>query len=313
MAVKRIQNRIAEGRYSLPIVAIYALCIWYLGGLVGQKLYIQLAFLAVSTYLMVELNNSNALIRIYSRMVSCSFLALTSMAIFLFPSLKIALLQLCFITFYIILFHTYQDKQSPGLTFYAFLCLGVGSLAFVQVLFFLPFLWLVMMFYLMAFSHKNFWASILGITLPYWLLAPVAILSGNLDMFISHFSQIAQFQPLFQYQQLNDHHVVTLLFVVVLAVIGTIHYLRRSYLDKIRNRMLYFSFMMVGALALVFVILQPQHIEPLTCIIIINTCPLIAHFIALTHTRATNMLFCLIIACILLLTAYNLWIPSLLF
>ena len=196
---------------------------------------------------------------------------------------------------------------------YAFLCLGVGSLAFVQVLFFLPFLWLVMMFYLMAFSHKNFWASILGITLPYWLLAPVAILSGNLDMFISHFSQIAQFQPLFQYQQLNDHHVVTLLFVVVLAVIGTIHYLRRSYLDKIRNRMLYFSFMMVGALALVFVILQPQHIEPLTCIIIINTCPLIAHFIALTHTRATNMLFCLIIACILLLTAYNLWIPSLLF
>lgn len=309
MAVKRLQNKVAEGRYVLPVVAAYALGIWYLGGLVEQKLYVQLAFLVVSTYLMVELNNSNALIRIYSRMVSCSFLILNCITSFLFPSLRIALLSLCFITFYTVIFHTYQDKQSPGLTFYAFLCIGLASLAFVQVLFFVPFLWLIMAFYLMAFSHRMFWASIIGITLPYWFLFPLSLFKGNLNMLASHFLQIAQFEPLFQYQQLNGNHVISLLFIITLYVIGSIHYLRNSYLDKIRTRMLHFTFMIMGALTLLFIILQPQHMEPLLCILTINTSPLIAHFLALTHTRATNIMFCVLTISALILTIVNLWIP----
>ncbi|MBR1401108.1 MAG: hypothetical protein IJ562_05885 [Prevotella sp.] len=309
MAVKRFQNKVAEGRYVLPIVAAYALGIWYLGGLVGQKLYVQLAFTVLSTYLMVELNNSNALIRVYSRMVSCSFLALTCITSFLFPSLRIALLTLCLITFYTIIFHTYQDKQSPGLTFYAFLCIGLASLAFVQVLFFVPFLWLIMAFYLMAFSHKMFWASIIGITTPYWFLLPFSLITDNIDLLAGHFVQIAQFEPLFQYQQLNGNHVISLLFIIMLYAIGSIHYMRRSYLDKIRTRMLHFTFIAVGALTLLFIILQPQHMEPLLAILIINTSPLIAHFIALTHTRVTNIVFCVLIISALILTAVNLWIP----
>ncbi|MBR1462979.1 MAG: hypothetical protein IJ604_06315 [Prevotella sp.] len=309
MAVKRFQNKVAEGRYVLPIVAAYALGIWYLGGLVGQKLYVQLAFTVLSTYLMVELNNSNALIRVYSRMVSCSFLALTCITSFLFPSLRIALLTLCFITFYTIIFHTYQDKQSPGLTFYAFLCIGLASLAFVQVLFLVPFLWLIMAFYLMAFSHKMFWASIIGITTPYWFLLPFSLITDNIDLLAGHFVQIAQFEPLFQYQQLNGNHVISLLFIIMLYAIGSIHYMRRSYLDKIRTRMLHFTFIAVGALTLLFIILQPQHMEPLLAILIINTSPLIAHFIALTHTRVTNIVFCVLIISALILTAVNLWIP----
>ena len=40
---------------------------------------------------------------------------------------------------------------------------------------------------------------------------------------------------------------------------------------------------------------------------IITTAPLIAHFIALTHTKVTNIAFCVLTGLTLLLTAYNLW------
>ena len=203
--MKRFQNRVAESRYALSLMVVYALGIWYLGGLVERQLYFQLAFLTVSTYLMMELNNSNALIRIYSRMVSCSFLALTTTATFLFPSLREALVQLCLITFYTIIFHTYQDKEAPGLTFYAFLCLGIASVLFVQVLFFVPFLWLLIGFKMMAFSFRMFCASLIGLLTPYWFLAPMSLFTGHFDAFVAHFIGIAQFRPLFQYQDISEH------------------------------------------------------------------------------------------------------------
>ena len=112
--IKRTQNKIAESRTTLPVVVSYAILIWMAAGLLTHNWWIQFACFLVSSYLMVELNNQNALIRIYSRMVSCSFLVLSCAGNFLFPSLEVALGQLCFICFLLLLFRTYQDKASPG-------------------------------------------------------------------------------------------------------------------------------------------------------------------------------------------------------
>lgn len=76
---KRLQNRIAESRWALTVCLIYAAGIMLLGGVIEKGLWLQTACLAISTLMMVELNNSNSLIRIYSRMVSCSFLLLNVM------------------------------------------------------------------------------------------------------------------------------------------------------------------------------------------------------------------------------------------
>ena len=307
--MKHFQNRVAESRYALSLMVVYALGIWYLGGLVERQLYFQLAFLTVSTYLMMELNNSNALIRIYSRMVSCSFLALTTTATFLFPSLREALVQLCLITFYTIIFHTYQDKEAPGLTFYAFLCLGIASVLFVQVLFFVPFLWLLIGFKMMAFNIRMFFASIVGLLTPYWFLLPLSFFTGHFDSLVEHITSIAYFQPLFQYQRFNDHHYITFAFVCLVALIGMVHYLLNSHMDKIRTQMIYELLMWMNLLTVVFIILQPQHFEILLGMMIVNTSPFIGHFLALTHTKLTNVTFYMLIFLILFITAYNLWIP----
>ena len=268
--MKRFQNKVAESRYALPLMAMYALGIWLLGGLVEGQWYPQFAMLMLSTYLMVELNNTNALLHMYSRMVSCTFLALTSMAVFLFPSVKVAICMLSVIMFCTLIFHTYQDKESPGLTYFAFLCLGIASCVFIQIVFFVPFIWLMMAFYSMAFS----------------------------------------FQPIFDYSYLTINQQITFVFVLLMALISIIHYLWKNRLDRIRTRMIYHFFIMFDLLIILFIILQPQHFSVLFGLMIVCTSPLIAHFIAHTQSRLSNITFYGLLLITLLLTALNLWTYS---
>src|SRR3712207_3957327 len=130
---KRLQNRIAENRFSLPTTAVIALLVWISAGLISQELWLQFGLMAIATYFMVELNNRNVLMRTYSRMVSCSFLVLNLTCLDLFTaSAATGTVQLCFVLHLIFLFQSYQDKQSMGSVFFAFAMLGIASLFFIQ-------------------------------------------------------------------------------------------------------------------------------------------------------------------------------------
>ena len=303
---KRFQNRVAESHYALLSTAFITLIVWYLSGLVSKQLYLQLAFFAVCTYLMMELNNSNSLIRIYSRMVSCSFMLLASAALHLFQSLDTSLVTLCFITFLLTIFNTYQDKQAAGWTFYAFLSIGIASTIFPQIIFFVPFVWLFMAFLLMALSPRTFGASVIGLLAPYWFIAPYCLLTDNAGFFTSLYEQLIEFQPLFQYDEISLGLILPFALTTLSAIIGTVHFLRNSFRDKIRTRMFYNIFIYFDLLIVLFIVLQPQHFPTLLCMMIVVTSPLIGHFVALTNTRATNVLFCILLAAFLLITLMNL-------
>jgi len=308
---KRLQNRIAESRFTLPVTTVIALLVWFAGGLIEKQLYVRLALLGISTYIMVEMNNRNALIRTYSRMVSCSFLLLTTMASAAFRATETFCVQLCMVAIYAILFSCYQDKRAQGKAFYAFFFLGVASLFFIQILFLAPFLWILMAVNLMAFNSRILIASLIGMTSPYWFLAGYAVFTGSTGELISHIMSIAEFEPLCQYEGIDTHLLTTLAFVTVISVTGTIHFLRNSYKDKIRTRMIYEMIITMNAIVFAFIILQPQHIEQLTSIMIITAGILIAHFIVLTHTRITNIAFYIIALSTIAITFYNIWISSL--
>lgn len=135
---KRFQNRIAESRWSSLTMTIIALAIWFAVGLMTFEPHIVTSFIcmAMALVMMGQLNSANALIRIYSRMIMCTFLVIVSVATFLFSDYAPALVTLCFTIFYTFLFRCYQDKSSPGWIFYAYLAIGLASVFWVQVLFF---------------------------------------------------------------------------------------------------------------------------------------------------------------------------------
>ncbi len=307
MAIKRIQNRVAESRYTLPASIMTAFVIWYLAGLTAVPLYLSFAATLLTTYTLVEINNGNSLLRIYSRTVSSSFILLLSGATFLLPNLTAMAVTLCYTLFCLYLFRVYQEKEAPGGVFHAFLFLGIASIFFIQIAFLVPFLWILMTFNLMAMSHRNFWASVLGLITPYWFAIPFWLYKKDIESVVNHFVQIADFQELFQYEQIPLTYLLTFAFIVMIALFGIIHFLRKSFMDKIRTRMLYTFFIVMTILLVVFIVLQPQHDEILLPLLIVHVSPLFAHYLSLTNTRLTNITFFLLIILWVALTVYNLW------
>lgn len=305
--VKRLQNRIAESRFTLPFVAIYAVVIWFVCGLIPEQWWIQFACFIASTYLIIELNNSNMLIRIYSKMVSSSFLALSAAACFMFNETMGIASETLMIASCLMLFKTYQDKTATGFTFYSFLAIGVASLFTPQVLLYVIPIWALMIFFLRSMSIRTFGASLIGLFLPYWILAAYFIYLGEDGQLLKHLSQISISDNIADLSMLTIPQGATLALVAALTITGSIHYFNTNYNDKIRIRMLYYCFISMSYLSLAIIILQPQWYDTAMRMLIVSTSPLIAHFIALTKTKITNIAFCFIVLVVLALTGYNLW------
>jgi len=303
--IKRAQNRIAESRATLPWTAVICLLIWLVGGVITHGWWLQMGVAALAMVMMALLNNVNALIRIYSRMISCSFIVLMTMTAYLWPQLPAGMVALAVTTFYLLLFQTYQDKRAMGMIFYAYAMLGIGSIFWVQLLWLVPVFWILMATNILAFSGRTFFASILGLVLPYWFLSGYYFLTGQIAMLGAHFADILNVGPLFALKLLDLHHFVTIGFVFLLGILGIVHFLRNSYKDKIRIRMYYEAFIVVELVLMAAIIVFPKMADPIMALLITTTAPLIGHFLALTHTKLTNITFFVILVIVAALTLYN--------
>lgn len=304
---KRIQNKIAESRWALPICSAYTILICLISGLVGEGIWLQLAMTALATLLMVELNNSNALIRIYSRMVSCTFLVLTMISPHHLESTDGCLVTLCCVAFFLALCHAYQNKEATGWVMIAFTAIGIASIVWIQILLLIPILWIILATNILAFSLKTFVSSILGIAMPYWFMAAYYLNQGDISPIGSHFAEIAKFGKPLLFTDLSAAYILPLSFVSILTIIGIIHFLRSSYKDKIRTRMIFEMFIVASISAMAFILLQPQHSNMAMRMLIVSASPLIGHFLALTSTKLTNIATLAFMAAALLITAYNIW------
>ncbi len=255
--------------------------------------------------MMVELNNSNALIRIYSRMVSCSFLVMTTMSLFLFRTIDVAVVQITFISFLLFLLRSYQEPNATGKTFYAFFALGIGSIVFPQTLLFMPALWIVMAIYIQSFSPRTFLSSIIGVIAPYWFVAAWLIYTGNYAWLGTHFINVLQFGTPFYLVDIQLHEWLTFAFVLLCAVIGGAHFIMYSYQDRIRIRLFYEMFIVLDGLTMFFALIQPQHFDCLLGMAIVLTAPIIGHWLALTSSRLSNIVSILLATAAFALTIYN--------
>ena len=308
--MKRIQNIVAESRRTLPITATYAVIVWLLAGLIGQGRWLQFACFVLSVYLMMQLNNENLLIRVFSRMVSVSYILLSCAALFLFDSLSGAFFQPALIASIFCLFKTYQDRSSAGWTYYTFLFLGLGSLLDVHALYLLPVFWLIMILSVYSFSWRTFMASLLGTVTPYWFTLAWYAWQGEGDIspWLQHFAEFANLQLPFSYSVLSLQHFMLITFFFLLFLLGAIHFVVTSYKDKIRVRQMYYSLIVLMIFSCILLILQPQLYHLSFHIMLISVSPIIGHFISLTSTRLTNILFFGLAAITLFLTGMNLWI-----
>ena len=170
-----------------------------------------------------------------------------------------------------------------------------------------------MFVYLSSLSWRTLAASIIGLITPYWLFVPIIIYQGQRHVLMAHLAKLVDIHPTIDYSHLTTPQVLTALFTALLAITGIVHFWRNSSADRIRIRQLYGFFTLMTVLSMVAFFVLPQHFDILLGLLIINTAPLIGHFVTLTMTRYTNIAFYVICATALILTALNLWMPSLSF
>jgi len=310
MSKKLTQNIIAESRKTLPITILYGVGIWLLAGMVNNGWWLQFLFFFASVYAMIHLNNINMMIRIYSRSVSAAYILLSCIAVWQFPSLSGAAIQLGSVLILLLLFSCYQDHETRGRTFYIFLIVSTISLFEPRYLLLLPILWLLMATTVFSLCVRTFLASLIGLITPYWLYFGWLLVSNinNPEMALGLASQFAEAKWAIDYGVFTRQQIIYLALLVVLFIIGAIHFWITSYKDKIRVRQIYTSLIMITVYTLVLLAIQPQMYNVLIYILTITVSPIIAHFVSLTNTRWSNLFFIVLLAVILTLTGMNLWI-----
>ena len=308
--MKRLQNKIAESKNTLPVTLVYGLGVWLLGGLVTDDLWLQFCLFMVTALLLVYLNNSIALLRVRSRMVSCTFIALTCCTSQLFPTLSGDVSALCLTIALIFMFHSYHDYQAAGRTYFSFLFIGLVSVTFIKVLWLVPLIWVLMGTNMITLNFRSFVASLLGIITPYWFIIPWCLLRHDFSWLSSHLTQFVTFTPAFDLTGIPIGIVAVFLFIMTVTSLSINHILYHGFEDKTRIRLTFGFLSILSVACMLFLIAQPQYYSQMIPLIIVLTCPIIGHYLTLTSTRVTNILFFIIAALAVIITIFNLWMPS---
>ena len=309
--MKRFQNRVAESSLSLPVSAIVSILIWFAAGLVSKNLWIPLLLTGFSTYLIAEMNTRNTLLRIRSRMMSCVFLWLATMQATIAVSWQTILIQtLTGLCIYLLLF-CYKDKKEVPSIFCIALIISIGSIIWTPFLYFLPIVIFLLCVPLYAISFKAVSAIIMGIILPYWSLIPYFVYKENTDWIKLHLAPLHDASVLFDYSSTTVGHLVCYAILIILMLIGWIHFVRTAYKDKIKTRNLYDVIISLSIFFALIVPIVPAYADYTLPMLAVAVSPLAAHFFSLTSTKLTNIVFIITLIIIAMVSIIAIYTPYL--
>jgi len=301
---KRIQNVIAGSRLLLPVMLAYTCFVWVFAGAITNMWWPQFLLFFVSCCFVMEINNSNAFLRVYSRMMVSCFAVLTLMT-GLFPNPTAFLAQTCFVLFLFFLFRGYQDSRCPGTMFYAFIFLSLSSMAAAPVLYMVPVAWILMTFNVQATGWRSFCGSLLGLLLPYFYWGCYMLyMRDGLESATAHFSSLVP-QGVESMAQLPVARWLFLIFCAIYMVCGYLHFVRYSYQDKVKVKMMFYTMLWLDLCLIALIVVFPSCYAPLALMLCGGVCGPMSHFIMFTHNRPATVMFFIMTAAALTLTLYN--------
>ena len=328
MARAGFRQKMATGRPVLPVTAVASFLLWLLfavrrpdaGGVdayvfrrlfdehVSRTVYGPLASLlgyAAVVFLLIELNNAYAVIRIRTSFQSSLYAWLLVASLFLFVPSSGSVVALCLVAALYFLFRSYQSSHAAQWAFSCTLFLGAGSLLFPG-LFLLSPVFLLGLYLFRAFHARSFWAGLLGWCVPYWFLWGHAFWHGRMDLFYAPFRELVSFAPLFSVPLPFSVLAVGLL-AVLLLVCGSIHYGFSSYEDKIRSRAYLNFLVLLGFVLALLGVCQTQHAAMVLQLLLPVVSLLGAHLFSLLRARWANWFFLLFFVSVLLVALNGLW------
>lgn len=313
------QKSIVNNRTTLPIAGAVALILWFvlppeqptvfsnradygLWRIVPtflQEGYWSLGISAVcaalAVYLMAELNNTNVLLRVSSRMHASTLAFLLGIVVPFHQCQIPGCVSMVFMLLSLFpLYATYQ-MPSPMHTLFAYIMASMASLTCPKLLWLVPLYWLIQI-YFRAFSLRCLVASLLGTTLPYWFYGGIAVMTDTTAEFLNHIKSVVEFDW-YDYTTLDYRNVVVFAFIVLLFLSGTVDFYINQYLDKTRVRIIYKAMIMYGIVTTIIIAVFPQYFWTFLPLLLVCSTLLFSHFFTLTHTKFSNI-YCIILLCL---------------
>ena len=328
MRTKRFQNRITTERLTLPVAILISAACWTLAALLLSETEMRqtgysfwetfcnfcvpgwanrlccFILYGVIGYFLIQLNNTFAIIRMRASVQTSIYFLLISAC----PSLHVLyagdLAAAAFLVALFFLFNSYQQARPTGSLFHAFVFIGLGSLLFPQLMLFIPIFW-IGAYSFQSLQPKSFFASLVGWSVPYWLLLGHAFYYGQMDLFCQPFRELVTFTPIrFDYQ---PWELVTLGYLFVLFIVSSVHCLVAGYEDKIRTRSYLHFLILLNFCIFVYIGLQSALSVHLMSFLFIGVSILAGHLFVLTNSRSSNIFFIGAFAGLFILFGFNLW------
>lgn len=309
----RLQNKVAGSELTLPVCAVAAAILWWLPeGAFSVSGLLGLALCLLTTYIIMETNARQHIIRIRTRMMSCVWLVLATCLPFM-HSLEAPLISATFLCFsYLLLFLCYQRHRPQAYVFHVFLILGIGSFfAPVMLLMTVPF-FLYLIVFLRSLTWKAFWAGLLGLVTPYWCYAVWLYSASSQSISDVRGFPYKCFEITFSPlpREGSEMRLFSFAVLALLSIVSIIHYLRTNYDDKIRVRMFLYIYIVQTILLTASLMLQPAQYETTMALLVASASPLIAHYFALSKGILNTIFFVFSLLLVTALAVMNLWMTS---
>ncbi|MBR1713196.1 MAG: hypothetical protein IJ722_07315 [Alloprevotella sp.] len=277
-----LRHRIVRSTLTLPVTIAVGAAVWMAPDPADIQLWGGLAVALIQTFMLMELTNRNQLLRIRSRMVSTTYMALATACPFLHRIGWECVPPVCFAAAYFLLFATYQRERPEADAFHAFLLLAVGSFFFPPMILLGVLYFLSMLVQLRSLTWRTFTAGIFGILLPAAFYAAWVI--GRQETATAlDFLQPYLHPTMPDYTAIPVWQLVNAGFLALLALLGLLHYYRTNFNDKIRVRMCYYAIIMQEVALLAALCLLPEHFTQVFALLILNSAPLLGHYFALAR------------------------------
>ena len=331
MRNKRLQGRVTAGRFTLPVVILICLVCWMATSFLlpdmnpdkeaGYSLWqsacaflppawinriISFGLYAIIGYFLIELNNTYGIIRMRASVqTSLYFLLVTAC-----PGMHLLyagdVAAVAYLVSLYFLFKSYQQPHPVGYVFHSFAFIGIGSLLFPQLLFFIP-VWLIGSYSFQSLTVRSFCGALIGLTLPYWFLLGHAFFYGQMELFYQPFTELVHFQRIDPLKELSLWELVTLGYLFILFVVSAVHCIVCGFDDKIRTRSFLHFLIFLNICIFLFILLQPAHCMDLLSLLMIGVSILVGHLFVLTSSKASNLFFIGSMAGLFFLFCFNVW------
>lgn len=289
------QKTIAQGRFTLAVVAVFAAIVWVVHGLTKPSSesfdwLLPLGYMAcaLAVYLMAELNNAFVMLRINSRMLSCVLGMFLTASSFLHTLHAGHAVLLCAVAAYFPLFSAYQRPNASSQTYTGYLFIGLAALAFPPLLMLVPLCW-ISQIALRSLSLRNWLASLMGVLTPLWLFAGAAYCTDHTQWLLDRYDMLTHF-PAPDYAAVTPVQWALFAVVALLFLIGSINFLYTNYLEKTRTRYNYYVVILQGTASCAWMALQPQYFNQIFPLCLIHGAIAGGHFVALSYGRLQNLL-----------------------